>query len=103
MALWRITVNSSVYLSGVQLEPGMSVQISSRVYNEHNPLFVTNNKEVNDAFQRIYGFDLQKAGLLHPMYLDVELISNNHGHDSYGRTSEHDGCLTSIFKFFLRV
>lgn len=93
MALWKITANRSVYFSGVQLEEGMSVQISDRIHGKNNMLCsVTNNKSINDAFMRIYGIDLARAGLLNDNYLDIELV--NDGHE--GNEKESGGGLFSI-------
>lgn len=68
MALWIITVKSTRNMNGVRLERGMSVQVSS----QYHPIGYNNGELTRDAFMRIYGIDLKKAGALHPAYFDIE-------------------------------
>lgn len=96
MALWKITAKRSVYFSGVQLEEGMSVQISDRIHGRNNMLCtVTNDKSINDAFMRIYDIDLAKAGLLNDNYLDIKLISD--GYEGNEKKSG-GGLLSTLFQ-----
>ena len=55
MPLFRITVKTAKNSNGVRIEKGMSV-------------------DVIDAFYRIYGIDIKKAGALSTVYLDVKKI-----------------------------
>lgn len=75
MPLFQITVKRTTYTNGVRLEPGMSVQISSPSFS--NPVITNGGIPVQDAFMRIYGIDLKKAGALNMMYLEVEQIGYN--------------------------
>ncbi len=59
MALFRITVTHTRITNGIRLEKGMSVDVAS---SYSNPLTTNGGHEVIDAFQRIYGLDLAKAG-----------------------------------------
>ena len=72
MALFRITVKQNKYSNGIRLEKGMTVDVSSRY---SNPLTTNGAHEVIDAFQRIYGIDIKKIGVLSPVYLDVKKVN----------------------------
>ena len=62
MALFRITVKQKVRTNGIVLDPGMQVEV------------VTQSQSVADAFMRIYGVDIKKAGALNGIYLKVDRI-----------------------------
>lgn len=72
MALFRITVKSSKNTNGVRIERGMSVDVPSNSMS--NPVITNGGQSVVDAFMRIYGIDIKKAGALSMVYLDVERI-----------------------------
>ncbi|MBZ0328293.1 MAG: DUF6140 family protein [Altibacter sp.] len=71
MALFRITVKQNKYSSGIRLEKGMTVDVSSRYYN---PVTTNGGHEVINAFQRIYGIDIKNNGGLSTVYLDVKKV-----------------------------
>ena len=50
----------------------MSVDVVSNSFN--NPVTTNGGQVVVDAFQRIYGIDIKKAGALSTVYLDVQRI-----------------------------
>ncbi len=50
----------------------MSVDVMSQSFND--PLHTNGGQSVADAFMRIYGIDLKRAGLLSGSYLNVERI-----------------------------
>ena len=58
--------------NGIRLEPGMSVDVSSSSFS--NPVLTNGGKLVADAFYRVYGVDIKKAGALNMVDLDVERI-----------------------------
>ncbi len=60
-------------MNGVRLEPGISVDVPSQSLS--NPVATNGGKIVADAFMRIYGADLKKAGVLNSGYLDVQRIA----------------------------
>jgi hypothetical protein len=72
MPLFRVTVKNSVNCNGLRLEAGMSVDVMSQSFND--PLHTNGGQSVADAFMRIYGIDLKRAGLLSGSYLNVERI-----------------------------
>ena len=72
MPLFRVTVKSRVNTNGIRLEPGMSVDV---VGNSFCDLIHTNGGQiVADAFMRIYGVDIKKAGALNGIYLKLDII-----------------------------
>lgn len=72
MPLFRITVKSMRNANGIRLERGMSVDVATQSFN--NPVLVNGGQQVADAFMRIYGVDIKRAGALNMAYLDVERI-----------------------------
>lgn len=56
--------------NGIRLEPGMSVEVVSQSMS--NPVVTNGGQLVVDAFMRIYGIDIKKAGALNHNYLEVE-------------------------------
>ena len=58
--------------NGVRLEPGMHVEIPSNSFS--NPVTTNGGQVVVDAFFRIYGVDIKRAGALNMNDLDVEKI-----------------------------
>ena len=70
--LYRITVKNSKLTSGIRVEKGMSVDVPSNSLS--NPVTTNGGQAVVDAFMRIYGIDIKKAGALSMAWLDVERI-----------------------------
>lgn len=70
--LYRITVKNSKNTNGIRLERGMSVDVVTNSMS--NPVTTNSGQPVVDAFMRIYGIDIRKAGALNMVYLDVERI-----------------------------
>lgn len=72
MPLFRITVKRMKNTNGIRLEPGMYVEIPSNSFS--NPVTTNGGQTVADAFYRIYGVDIKRAGALNMNDLDVEKI-----------------------------
>ena len=72
MALFRITVKRPVRTNGVILDPGMQVEVVTQSYND--PVHTNGGQCVADAFMRIYGVDVKRAGALNTIYLDVQRV-----------------------------
>lgn len=72
MPLFRITVKRMKNCNGVRLEAGMNVDIPSNSFS--NPVTTNGGQIVVDAFYRIYGVDIKKAGALNMSDLDVKQI-----------------------------
>jgi len=72
MPLFRITVKSRVNTNGIRLEPGMSVEVVSNSFSD--PVHTNGGQSVADAFMRIYGVDIKKAGALNGVYLAQSII-----------------------------
>lgn len=70
MARFRITTKRMSQMNGIRIEPGMSVEVVTQ--SQSNPLLVNGGQSVVDAFYRIYGIDIKRAGVLSSVYLDVE-------------------------------
>lgn len=71
--VYRVTVKSSKLTSGIRVERGMSVDVVTN--NITNPVTTNGGQAVADAFMRIYGIDIRRAGALNMAYLDVQRIS----------------------------
>lgn len=72
MPLFRVTLKRMKNSNGVRLEPGMSVDVASNSFS--NPVSTNGGQLVADAFYRIYGVDIKRAGALNMADLDVERI-----------------------------
>lgn len=72
MPLFRVTVKRTKNSNGIRLEPGMSVDVVSNSFS--NPVSTNGGQLVADAFYRIYGVDIKRAGALNMVDLDVERI-----------------------------
>ena len=72
MPLFRITVKTAKTTNNIRLEKGMSVDVVSNSMS--NPVVINGGQSVADAFMRIYGVDIKKAGALSMVYLDVQKI-----------------------------
>ena len=72
MARFRITTKMMKNSNGVRIEPSMTVEVVTQSMN--NPLLTNGGQAVADAFMRIYGIDIKKAGALNMSYLQIERI-----------------------------
>ncbi|MDE6042016.1 MAG: hypothetical protein K2G07_00520 [Muribaculaceae bacterium] len=72
MPLFRITTKTTKNSGGVRIEPGMSVDVVSNSMS--NPVITNGGQAVADAFMRIYGIDIKRAGALNMVCLNVERI-----------------------------
>ena len=70
--IYKITVKTSKNSNGIRVERGMSVEVVTN--NITNPVTKNGGQAVVDAFMRIYGIDICKAGALNMVYLDVQRI-----------------------------
>ena len=70
--IYKITVKTSKNSNGIRIERGMSVDVVTN--NITNPVTTNGGQAVADAFMRIYGIDIHKAGALSMAYLDVQRI-----------------------------
>ena len=70
--IYRITVKSPKNTNGVRIERGMSVDVVTNSLSD--PVSTNGGQVVADAFRRIYGIDIKKAGALNRAWLDVERI-----------------------------
>ena len=70
-----ITTKRRKICNGIQIEPGMSVQVVSQF---HNPVTVNGGQAVEDAFFRVFGISLKKANALNLSDLDVKCLWNNY-------------------------
>ncbi len=73
MALFKITTKHRRHVNGIHIEAGMSVEVVSQ--NMTNPITTNGGQSVIDAFNRIYGIDIKKAGCLNMGELMVEKIA----------------------------
>jgi hypothetical protein len=69
MAKFRITTRHVKNVNGIRIEPGMSVEVVTQSMS--NPVTTNGGQAVIDAFMRIYGIDIKKAGCLNMVELDV--------------------------------
>ena len=58
--------------NGIRIEPGMSVEVITNSFS--NPLLTNGGQPVADAFMRIYGIDIRRAGIMSQSFLDVQQI-----------------------------
>ncbi len=72
MAMFQITTKNRKQCNGIRIEPGMSVQVVTQSMS--NPVTTNGGQPVIDAFYRIYGIDIKKAGCLKMVELDVKQI-----------------------------
>lgn len=66
---YRVTVKSPKNTNGVRIERGMSVDVVTNSLSD--PVSTNGGQVVADAFMRIYGIDIKKAGALNRAWLDV--------------------------------
>lgn len=69
MARFRITTKHVKNVNGIRIEPGMSVEVITQSMS--NPVTINGGQPVIDAFMRIYGIDIKKAGCLNMVELEV--------------------------------
>ncbi|MBD5227797.1 MAG: hypothetical protein HDR95_01045 [Bacteroides sp.] len=69
MPLFRITTKTRKNSNGIRIEPGMSVNVVTNSFS--NPVTTNGGQCVVDAFMRMYGIDIKKAGALNTVCLDV--------------------------------
>lgn len=72
MPIYRVTVKQPKLSNGVRIERGMSVDVVTNSIT--NPVSTNCGQPVADAFFRIYGIDIRRAGALNMIYLDVQRI-----------------------------
>ena len=65
--LYRITVKQNRVSNGIRLDKGMSVDVVTNSLT--NPVTTNGGQPVIDAFMRIYGVDIKKAGALNMVYI----------------------------------
>lgn len=70
MVRFRITTRHVKNANGIRIEPGMTVEVVTQSMS--NPVTTNGGKPVIDAFLRIYGIDIRKAGVLSMAELRVE-------------------------------
>ena len=70
--LYRVSVKSNKNSNGIRIERGMSVEVVTN--NITNPVTTNGGQAVADAFMRIYGIDIRKAGALNMVYLDYQRL-----------------------------
>lgn len=73
MPKFIITTKQMKNANGIRIEPGMSVEVVTQSMS--NPVLTNGGQPVADAFMRIYGIDIRRAGALNMAYLDVERIN----------------------------
>ena len=73
MPRFIITTKRMKQTNGIRIEPGMSVEVVTQSMS--NPVLTNGGQLVADAFYRIYGIDIKKAGCLNNVELDVERVS----------------------------
>ncbi len=73
MPRFIITTKQMKNANGIRIEPGMSVEVVTQSMS--NPVLSNGGQPVVDAFMRIYGIDIRRAGALNMTYLNVERIN----------------------------
>ena len=69
MPIFQITTKHRRQCNGFLREPGMTVQVVSQSFS--NPVVTNGGQPVVDAFMRVYGIDIKKAGVLNTADLEV--------------------------------
>ena len=69
MASFIITTKHKKNVNGIHIEPGMQVEVITQSMS--NPVNTNGGQAVIDAFHRIYGIDIKKAGCLSTVELNV--------------------------------
>ena len=73
MPRFIITTKHVKNSNGIRIEPGMRVEVVTQTMS--NPVITNGGRNVVDAFMRIYGIDIKKAGCLNMVELDVQKVS----------------------------
>ena len=73
MPKFIITTKHVKNSNGIRIEPGMRVEVVTQTMS--NPVITNGGRNVIDAFMRIYGIDIKKAGCLNMVELDVQKVS----------------------------
>ena len=68
MALYKVRTRRRKCCNGVNIEPGMEVQVVTPL---NNTVHVNDWKFVEDAFMRVFGISLRKANCLNVNVLDI--------------------------------
>ena len=72
MPRFIITTKQMKNANGIRIEPGMSVEVVT--HSMSNPVLTNGGQSVVDAFMRIYGIDIRRAGILNMSYLNVDQL-----------------------------
>ena len=72
MARFIITTKHVKNTNGIRIEPGMRVEVITQTMS--NPVITNGGQVVADAFMRIYGIDIKKAGCLNMVELDIQIV-----------------------------
>ena len=73
MALFKVTTKAANSpMAFFLIEPDMSVEVAT--VSAVNPITANGGQAVADAFMRVYGIDLKKAGALNSACLEVARI-----------------------------
>ena len=72
MPRFIITTKSRLNINGIRIEPGMQVEVISQSFS--NPVTTNGGQPVIEAFMRIYGIDIKRAGALSMVHLDVKQV-----------------------------
>ena len=70
MAMFQMTTKNRKQVNGIRIEPGMTVQVVTQSMS--NPVTTNGGQPVIDAFLRLYGIDIKKAGCLNMVDLEVK-------------------------------
>ena len=73
MALYRVRTKRRKCCNGVNIEPGMEVQVVTPL---NNTVQVNNWQYVEDAFLRVFGISLRKANCLNVSDLDYDTLDS---------------------------
>jgi len=72
MARFLVTTKQMKNTNGIRIEPGITVEVITQSMS--NPVLTNGGQPVVDAFMRIYGIDVRRAGILNMTYLSIERI-----------------------------
>ena len=72
MPRFVITTKHVKNTNGIRIEPGMRVEVVTQSFS--NPVITNGGQLVADAFMRIYGIDIKKAGCMNMVDLEVQKI-----------------------------
>ena len=76
MALFKSTARTRKLTDSILVEPGMSVGVAA--VSAITPITANGGQDVADAFMRVYGIDLKKAGALNSAYLEAIQLNRVH-------------------------